>query len=296
MSVAGDSTALTASFQTRFYSNAIRRSDIQHGVCEIDGDGVSLRAGSQALDIAFDAVMDLTVGTPPERFTEDFERIFGIKFIVADTPRLCFIEHDPEYADLFEYQLFAAVINGAAGLVELAAQKGGQQRDTTAEQVQVGINPDRVVFKLESTATKAIALGDIVNIQFGKRTLSGSKRDVIKVDHMESQTRTTSYLSLTEDRIQHVFNRYLRTEYGDLQAEIAAADVSEAETQLVIGYYTTHDLKQTMHALTDGNTSEFESIYEQALDHGLVTHPDDGVGLTQKGKMLANTELAVVNT
>lgn len=296
MSVVGDSTGPTASFQTRFYSNAIRRSDIQNGVCEIDGDGISLRAGSQAVDIEFAAVTDLTVGTPSERFTDELEKAFGIKFRAAGTSRVCFIEYDPEVADVFEYELFAAIINGAAGLVEFGAQKGGQQRDTAAKRVEVAIDPERVVFKLDGSATKSIALGDIVNIQFGKRTLRGSKRDVIKVDHMEFQTRTTSYLSLHEDRLQHLFNRYLRSEYAELQAEIEEADVSEAETQLVIGYYSTQDLKQTMHSLTDGNTSEFESIYEQALEHGLVTHPDDGVGLTQKGKMLANTELAVVNT
>lgn len=296
MSGGEDLTGSTASFQTRFYSNAIRRSDIQNGVCEIDGDSISLRAGTQSVDIAFAAVTNLTIGTPPERVADDFTQVVGIKFTPADAERVCFIEYDPDYADVLEYHLFAKIINGATGLVEFGAQKGGQQTDTTAQQVQVVIKPNRVVFKLDTGATKAIALGEIVNIQFGKRTVEKAKRDVIKVDHMKSQTRTTSYLTLSETRLQRLFNRYLRTEYTHLQAEIDDTDVSEAETQLVVGYYTTHDLTQTMHALTDGNTAEFESIYEQALDHGLVTHPDDGVGLTQKGKMLANTELDTVNT
>ena len=296
MSSLGDSPDLSASFQTRFYSNAIRRSDIQNGVCEIDGEGISLRAGSQAVDIALDDVIDLTLGTPPEKFTDDFEQVFGIKFRPANTPRVCFIGYDPEYADIFSYQLFAEIINGADGRAELGARMGGQQRNTAAEQVQVAIKPDRVVFKTETTTTKPIALGEIVSIKSGKRTIGERKRDAIKVDYMDSQTRVTSYLSLTETRQQRLFNRYLRTEYADLEAEIAETDVSEAETQLIVGYYTTQNLKQTMRALTDGNTSEFESLYEQAMDHGLVTHPDDGVSLTQKGKMLANTELATVNT
>lgn len=296
MSVVGDPTGSTASFQTRFYSNAIRRSDVQHGVCEIDGDSIALRAGSQSLDIPFESVTDLTVGTPPDRLVDEFDEAVGIKFKPGDSQRLCFIEYDPEYAEIFEHQLYAEIINGAAGMVEFGAQKGGQQTDAATKQVQVGIKPDRVVFKIDDTTTKSIALGEIVNIQFGKRTLGERKRDVIKVDHMKSQTRFTSYLSLASSRIQSIFNRYLRTEYAHLQSEIAEADVSEAETQLVVGYYTTHDLKQTMHALTGGNTAEFESIYEEAMEHGLVTHPDDGVGLTQKGKMLANTELDVVNT
>lgn len=296
MSTVGDSPDLSASFQTRFYSNAIRRSDIQNGVCEIDGKGVSLRAGSQAVDIAPEDVIDITLGTPPEKFSDDFEQVFGIKFKPAGTPRVCFIEYDPEYADVFGYQLFAEIINGTDGRAELGAQKGGQQTDTTAEEVQVAIKPDRVVFELGTTETKSIALGEIVNIKSGKRTIGERKRDAIKVDYMKSQTRITSYLSLIEPRLQRLFNRYLRTEYADLEAEIAETDVSEAETQLVIGYYTTQNLKQTMRALTDGNRSEFESLYEQAMDHGLVTDPDDGVGLTQKGKMLANTELATVNT
>jgi len=296
MSAVGNSTDLTASFQTRFYSNAIRRSDIQNGVCEVDGDSISLRAGSQALDISLDDVRDLTLGTPPEKLSDDLDQVFGIKFTPGGSPRVCFIEYDPEYADVFEYQLFAEIINGADGLAELGAQKGGQQTDTTAEQVQVAIKPDRVVFETETTATKTVALGEIVNIKSGKRTIDESKRDAIKVDYMKSQTRITSYLSLIETRLQHLFNRYLRTEYAELEAEIDETDVSEAETQLVVGYYTTQNIKQTMHALTDGNTSEFESLYEQAMDHGLVTHPDEGVGLTQKGKMLANTELDTVNT
>lgn len=296
MSAVGNSSDFTASFQTRFYSNAIRRSDIQNGVCEVDGDGISLRAGSQALDISLDDVTDLTVGTPPEKFDEELEQVFGIKFSPAGGSGVCFIEYDPEYADIFEYHLFAEIINGADGLVELEAQKGGQQTDADTERVEVAIEPERVVFELDTTETKTIALGEIVNIKSGKRTIGEAKRDAIKVDYMKSQTRITSYLSLIETRLQHLFNRYLRTEYAELEAEIDETDVSEAETQLVVGYYTTQNLKQTMHALTDGNTSEFESLYEQAMDHGLVTHPDEGVGLTQKGKMLANTELETVNT
>jgi helix-turn-helix protein len=296
MSAVGNSTDFTASFQTRFYSNAIRRSDVQNGVCEIDSDGISLRAGSQALDISLDDVRDLTVGSPPEKLSDDLDRVFGIKFTPGGNPRICFLEYDPEHADIFEYHLFAEIINGADGLVELAAQRGGQQTDADTERVEVAIDPERVVFERDAAPSKPIALGEIVNIKSGKRTIGESKRDAIKVDYMKSQTRITSYLSLIEPRLQHLFNRYLRTEYAELEAEIDATDVSEAETQLVIGYYTTQNLKQTMQALTDGNTSEFESIYEDALEHGLVTHPDDGVGLTQKGKMLANTELATVNT
>jgi helix-turn-helix protein len=296
MSTVGNSTDFSASFQTRFYSNAIRRSDVQNGVCEIDGDSISLRAGSQSLDISLDDVTDLTLGTPPEQFDDELEQVFGIKFSPAGGSGVCFIEYDPEYADIFEYQLFAAIINGADGLAELGAQKGGQQTGTDAEQVEVAIEPDRVVFETDSVSSKTVALGEIVNIKSGKRTIGEAKRDAIKVDYMKSQTRITSYLSLIETRLQHLFNRYLRTEYAELEAEIDETDVSEAETQLVVGYYTTQNLKQTMHALTDGNTSEFESIYEDAIDHGLVTHPDDGVGLTQKGKMLANTELETVNT
>lgn len=296
MSTVGNSTDFSASFQTRFYSNAIRRSDVQNGVCEVDGDSISLRAGSQSLDIPLDDVTDLTLGTPPEKFDDELEQVFGIKFSPTGGSGVCFIEYDPEYADIFEYQLFAAIINGADGLAELEAQKGGQQTGTDAEQVEVAIEPDRVVFETGSVSSKTVALGEIVNIKSGKRTIGEAKRDAIKVDYMKSQTRITSYLSLIETRLQHLFNRYLRTEYAELEAEIDETDVSEAETQLVVGYYTTQNLKQTMHALTDGNTSEFESIYEDAIDHGLVTHPDDGVGLTQKGKMLANTELDTVNT
>ena len=291
-----DPAGFTARFQTRFYSTAIRRSDIQNGVCEVDGDSISLRAGTQSVAIAVDAITNLTTGTPPERFEDAFTTVVGIKFTPKDSSHVCFIEYDPEYADVFEYHLFAKPINGATGVVEFGAKKGGQQTDTAAQRVQVAIKPDRVVFTPETGGTESIALGEIVSIQLGKRTIGGAKRDVIKIDHMNSQTRTTSYLSLTQPRLQRLFNRYLRTEYAQLHTEIKETNVSEAETQLVVGYYTTHDLTQTMHALTDGNRSAFESLYEQALDHGLVTHPDDGVGLTQKGKMLANTELETVNT
>ena len=295
MAVVGTLTDSVTSFQTRFYSDTIRRSDVQNGVCEVDGDSISLRAGSQALDIPLDAVVDLTFGTPPEKLSDEFAQVFGIKFTPAETPHVCFIKHDSDYADIFEYHLFAEMINGADGCVELGAQKGGQQTDADTKRVTVSIDPNRVVFQMDDTATNAIALGDIVNIQSGKRTIGGAKRDAIKLDYMNSQIRVTSYLSLAETRLQHLFNRYLRTEYAELKSEIETTDVSEAETQLVVGYYSTQDITQTMHALTDGNTSEFESIYEQAMEHGLVSDPDDSVGLTQKGKMLANTELQMVN-
>ena len=66
-----DPAGFTARFQTRFYSTAIRRSDIQNGVCEVDGDSISLRAGTQSVAIAVDAITNLTTGTPPERFEDE---------------------------------------------------------------------------------------------------------------------------------------------------------------------------------------------------------------------------------
>ena len=296
MSGGDDPIGSTMRFKTRFYSDAIRRSDIQHGICRIDGGGISLRAGTQSVAIAFEAVTDLTVGAPPERFSDDIDAVVGIKFRSTDASSVCFIEYDPDHAAVFKHRLFAAILNDARGRIAFGAQRGGRQRDTATKRVTVMINPEQVVFNPHTGGKKAIGLGEIVNLQFGKRTLEGAKRDVIKIDHMRSQTRTTSYLTLTDPRIQRLFNRYIRTEYTKLQAEIEDTAVSEAETQLVIGYYTTHDLKQTMYALTDGNTGRFESIYEEALAHGLVTHPDAGVGLTQKGKLLANTELHAVNS
>lgn len=295
MSTVSDSPELPASFQTRFFSNAIRRSDVQNGVCEIDGDAISLRAGSQAVEIPLETVQDLTVGTPPEKFNNEIEEVFGIKFTANQTPRVCFIEYDPEQEVIFQQQLFAEIINGKRAVVEYGAQKGGQQTGTDADQVRLGIKPDSVVFRAKDQSPKSIALGEIVNIQSGKRTVGGRKRDVIKVDHMKSQTRFTSYLGFIDTRIQNLFNRYLRTEYSNLQSDIEETEVSETIIQLIVGYYTTQNIEQTMRALTGGNKDEFESLYEEAMEHGLVTHPDDGVGLTQKGKMLANTELNTVN-
>jgi helix-turn-helix protein len=291
MSGAGDDVVLSASWQTRFFTNAIQMSDARKGICELDSDSISLRAGSQSQEIRLGDITDITVGSPPDQFSDEFDEVFGIKFRVSGDSRVCFIKYDADHADVFEHKLFAAVINGASGIVEYAAVEGGRRTDTDSQQVVVTIEPGRVVFDADTGPTKTIQLGDIVNIQTGSRTVGEAKRDVIKVDHMEDETQVTTYLSLIETRIQHLLNRYLRKEYAQLQSELSETEISDSETELVIGYYTTQDLEQTMETLTGGNKHEFESIYEQALDHGLVTHPDDGVSLTQKGKMLANTEL-----
>jgi helix-turn-helix protein len=295
MSTAGNSNGLSASWQTRFYTNAIGMSEARKGICEIDAESISLRAGSQSQTITLDTISDITVGPPPKEFSDEFDTVFGIKFTPSENTRLCFIKHHQDHAELFEYELFAEIINGATGVIEYGAVRGGQQTGASSQQVKVAIKPDGVVFKFDEDPRKNVSLGEIVNLQTGARTVGGSKRNVIKIDHMVNETRVTTYLSLIDGRLQQLLNRYMRKEYAQLQEEISEVTVSEAETELVVGYYTTHDIEQTMRALTGGNKNEFESIYEQALDHGLVTHPDEGVGLTQKGMMLANTELEVVN-
>lgn len=289
-------TEFSASWQTQLYTNAVSMSDVRKGICDIDSERISIRAGRHSQEIDLGDITDITVGSPPKAFTDDFDDVFGIKFAPGETSRVCFIDHDSQHADIFDYHLFAEIINGASGVVEFGAMKGGQQTDASSQHVQVAINPDRVVFNPSEEQRTELTLGDIVNIQTGSRTVGEQKRDVIKVDYMDEKTRVTSYVSLIETRIQHLLNRYLRKEYAQLQAEISETAITEPETELVIGYYTTQNLEQTVETLTDGNKHEFETIYEQALDHGLVTHPDDGVNLTQKGKMLANTELEVVNT
>jgi helix-turn-helix protein len=296
MSFTGDYSIPETSWQTRFFTNAVSMSEVRKGICELDSDSILLRAGSQSQDIHLEAITDIINGSPPESFADEFDQVFGVKFTDSGNSRLCFIKYDADYANLFEHKLFAEVIDGARGVIEYGAIKGGQQTDATSQQVKGAVKPDRVIFNSNASPKRTIQLGDIVNIQTGSRTVGEAKRDVIKVDHMENETQVTTYLSLIETRIQHLLNRYLRKEYAQLQADLSDTEVSESETELVVGYYTTQDLEQTMQTLTNGNKYEFESIYEQALNHGLVTHPDDGVDLTQKGKMLANTELAVVNT
>jgi helix-turn-helix protein len=258
---------------------------------------VSLRTGGKSQRIAFSDILDVTVGPPPERFADVFDKVFGIKFSDSSgTPKSCFIDYTPQHAELFEYQIFANIINGSSGVAKLGAVRGGQQTNASTGRVAVAVDTDRVAFKLASGAIKEISLGDIVNIQTGSRTVGGEKRRVVTVNHMEEQTRVTSYLSLLKERPQNLLNRYLRREYSKLKQELQAVEISEAETELVIGYYTTHDIEQTMQTLTSGDKYRFESIYEDALNHGLVTDPDSGiVGLTQKGRMLANLELEAVN-
>jgi helix-turn-helix protein len=205
------------------------------------------------------------------------------------------MEHDSERAEIFEFELFAKIINGARGVVKWGAMRGGQQTDVTSDQVEVAIKPEGVVVNKQAGSTREIGLGDIVNIQAESRTVDEAKRNVIKVDHMVEKKRITSYVSLINPRIQHLLNRYMRKEYAQLRDEISTTDISETETQLIIGYYTTQDIRETMQTLTGGDKHEFEAVYEQALDHGLVSHPDDGIGLTQKGRMLANVEIESVN-
>jgi helix-turn-helix protein len=296
MSVTKDDSGLSTSWQTRFFTNAISMSEARKGICEIDGRTISLRAGSQSQTIEFDEIHDITVGSPPEKLAGEFDDAFGIKFTAGGQSRICFLDYDADRVEIFDYHIFEEIINGARGVVEYGAVRGGQQTDASSSQMKIAIEPERVGFNLKTGGEKEIALGDIVDMQAGKRTVGDTKRDVIKVDHMEDQTIITTYLSLVETRIQHLLNRYMGREFNKLQSEIADTEISETETELVIGYYTTRDIEQTMQTLTGGDKYEFESIYEEALDHGLVTHPDDGVGLTQKGRMLANTEIEVVNT
>jgi helix-turn-helix protein len=291
-----DGSGLSASWQTRFFTNAISMSEARKGICEIDGRTISLRAGSQSQTIEFDEIHDITVGSPPEKLAGEFDDAFGIKFTAGGQSRICFLEYDADREEIFDYHIFEEIINGARGVVQYGAVQGGQQTDASSSQMKIAIEPERVGFNLKPGGEKEIALGDIVDMQAGKRTVGDTKRDVIKVDHMEDQTIITTYLSLVETRIQHLLNRYMGREFNKLQSEIADTEISETMTELVIGYYTTRDIEQTMQTLTGGDKYEFESIYEEALDLGLVTHPDDGVGLTQKGRMLANTEIEVVNT
>lgn len=295
MGVAGDEATLSESWQARIFTDSMEMSEPQRGICEISNDSISIRAGRQSQTIEFNDIRDITVGDPPDSFTDEFDEVFGIKFKPSTKPRICLIEYDPDRVDIFEHRLFAEMINGANGVIELGAMKGGQQRDVSSKQIQVAIKPDGVVFKLQSGSTTEIALGDIVNIQTGSRTVGEAKQNVIKLDHMKDKTRVTSYVSIVETRIQHLLNRYMRKEYAQLREEISETEISQTETQLIVGYYTTQDIDQTMQTLTGGDKYKFESIYEKALDHGLVTHPDDGVGLTQKGRMLANTEIETVN-
>ena len=141
MAVVGTLTDSVTSFQTRFYSDTIRRSDVQNGVCEVDGDSISLRAGSQALDIPLDAVMDLTFGTPPEKLSDEFAQVFGIKFTPAETPHVCFIEHDSDYADIFEYHLFAEMIKVPTGVSNWVRRKVVNRQTQTQSALRSALTP-----------------------------------------------------------------------------------------------------------------------------------------------------------
>jgi helix-turn-helix protein len=280
------------------YLNTLDIEEPVRASCKIQRDKLIINAKIDSVDreiIRFDSISDLTISPPPLAFQDQLFTTVNIKFKRSDSQtKLCLIEYDDEYEQIFKHDIFNQILSGTKAITHFTAKKGGNKTNTSPIKAIVRVGKDTIHFDSKQKH-RHIELGDIVNIKENRRQIGGERRDVLTVDHTANEAVLTSHIHIVEENHQNLFRRYVRREYASLLTEVSDIDPSEAIVELIVGLYTTDDLKQTASALTGNNTAEFESLYQEAIDYGLVTHPSNGTQLTQKGRLLANKELESVN-
>ncbi|MBV0924298.1 CheF family chemotaxis protein [Halomicroarcula limicola] len=290
------SESVIADFVGQFNSEVSTRSDPIKGRVVLSQKRLVLAASEDdKLTIPLSSVFDVAIGQVPPDLGDFFDSTVTVAFEKNGRRLVAAIEAGDEKIEKFGTLLFKAIVNGTETTVKERARVGGRVTDDAQRTARLFLSPGTVEFRRED-GTFAIDLETVSDFSRTTREVSGSKRPVLEVRHMQDGTAVTTMATLASPRKMSILGRYLRREYSELMEEIRSVDLTRDKKEVLVAMYSTGDMEGMPLANILGKDSAAVSMLLRDLDaDNLVQDGPDGPTLTPKGKIVASRHLEDVN-
>jgi helix-turn-helix protein len=289
--------SVIADFVGKFNSEGLNRGDPITGRVVLSQKRLVLAANRDAKStIPLGSIFDIAVGHIPPDLGEFFDSTVTVAFERNGDRYVAVVEADDDKITKFSTVLFKAILNGTEMTLKHPAKVGGRVTGAEFQPARLSVAPGRVAFTHGEGRT-GISLASVTDFQRDATEIAGQRRPVLKVRHMADGQALTTLAATDSPRKMSILGRYLRLEYSDLMADLAAVDVSPEGKELLVAIYSGAGGGGgvSLAKVLDLEGSQVTVLLHQLANEGLVVDTEDGTELTPQGQIYVNHHLEDVN-
>lgn len=285
--------SVVADFVGRVHTPAIADEDPVRGRVLLSQRRLVLATADARTTIPLSAVFDVVVGTVPGELQSFFSDSVTLAYDDGDGQRTALVEGEPDAMDRFTRVLFKALLRDVTVTVRHPETVGGRVTDAPARTAKVSLSSGSIGFVGRSESF-SVDLSAVIDYDRTSRTLAGARRPALLFRHISDGRTVTSIAAVPDERTLNVLGRYLRLEYGEVQAEVEDLDPTAEQLEVLVSIYSAGGEAQIADVVT-GDATRTSMILEDLRESGLVADGEDGAALTRKGQMVVTTYLESVN-
>lgn len=243
------------------------------------------------ISIPLSSVFDVGKSNVPQELKDYVKNAVSIAYEKDGSSYIVVLKADDYALDKFRYLVYKALLNGVSVEVRHPARVGG-----------------RVVGEAEWEKTKlkvgdhSLVLADVVKVDVNSVysvsvkgiEVRDSEVKVLSIDHATEKGVVTTQLNISDPRHLNIVGRYIRSEYRRISKDADSLDLSGEEKKIMVGVYSGVREEQ-LPGMLNMDVPEVNMLLNQLLEKGIIRQTDDGVQLTNKGKVVANRKLEDVN-
>jgi helix-turn-helix protein len=196
----------------------------------------------------------------------------------------------PADIDTFEQELYGTTLDGQVVLVKHPAVEGGVVRDTSWEKGQLNVEPDEVGLGVASGQFVEIELVDVGAVAVTERTVRGSERRVLEVEHTVGEG--TSVETHVTGSTRHVAFLESLVRQGELE-NAADVELDQTEREVLMALYSGVSPFE-IPEFVGIDVTEVEAVFDHLVEQGILTEKRvrREVKLKARGRNIANEAMA----
>lgn len=188
----------------------------------------------------------------------------------------------------FKWAIYEALLDGEIVLTNHPAVEGGVIQESDWEKARIVVETESFGLAVASGSFVEVDLADIGGVTSDERTVSGTDRPVVEVEHADDETSVETHLAGTERRCRLVESLL---EEGARRNQIEV-DLDGSEQQVLMALYSgvsPFDIPE----FVDLDVTEVEEIYERLVELEVLDEirRRREVALTTRGRNLASESI-----
>lgn len=289
---------LVANVTARFVSDALDREGVIEGRILLGQEQLlafteteSAAFGdsdTERLLIPLDAVSDVGFDYVPTELSADFESSIAIAHRHGDDQHVLLVELAPSKQYKFRSVLFRLLFNVTPADVANPVTIDGADTGEHAVEMMLYVRPSEIKFGAPTAEIEefTVPLEQIVHVERGHEYVDTDKRRVLYVSYLLDNRKLTAMVALRDDRLQTLFERFLKRSYQDQINDIEAIALSAGEGD-VLAALASAEARPDLATLLDVDADRLDAILETLAKKSLVEVGESGTALTGRGYLTA---------
>lgn len=292
---------LVANVTARFTTDAIPELGVAEGRILLGQEELLVFSATESaafddpetdrLLIPLDSVSDVGFDYVPADLSASFDASIAIAHRHGTDQHVLLIELAPSKQEKFQSVLFRLLFNVTPAAVAHPVAIDGSETGERATEMMLYVRPTEIKFgsPADDDRSFSIPLDRIVGVERDHEYVETDKRRVLYVTYLHENRRHSAMVGLEDDRLQTLFERFLKRSYQDTLNDLEGLRLSDGE-RTVLAALASADQRPDLSTLLDVDSHRLESLLETLTAKALVEVGEAGTVLTGRGYLAATDD------